>query len=88
MKTMFDSATYEKRKLKAKFRKDFSLSSNEANALVEECRFINHRIHEIACKSFGSEALTKTEVNYMDSLPLNEELKSKLWQGAMFAQFR
>jgi len=88
MKIMFNSGTYEKRKLKAKFRKELELSSNDADLLVQECKLIHHRINEIACKSFGNETLTKTETNYMNSLQLDEKLKTKLWQGAMFAQFR
>ena len=89
MKVMFHSSTYDKRKLKAKLRKQFlTLSSDDANQLVDECRAIHETINTIACKSFGDEALSKKEREYMNSLPLDEGLKKELWQGAMFAQFR
>jgi hypothetical protein len=89
IKVVWHSATYEKRKLKAQLRKKFpALSSDDATVLVEECRSIHETIHAIASKSFGGEALSETEREYLDSLPLDEELKSELWQGAMFAQFR
>ena len=88
VKIMFESSTYDKRKLKAKLRKDLSLSSSEAIVLVEECRSIHNKINEIAGKSFCNETLTNTETNYMNELQLDEKLKTQLWQGAMFAQFR
>ncbi len=89
MKIMHSSAMGDKRKLKAQFRKRFStLSSNDANALVEECRTINENIYAIAEKSYGNKKLSEYEEKYLDSLPLDQELKKELWQGAMFAQFR
>ncbi len=89
MKIMHSSAMGDKRKLKAQFRKIFStLSSDDANSLFEECRTIHENIHAIAEKSFGNKKLSEYEEKYLDSLPLDQELKKELWQEAMFSQFR
>ncbi len=60
----------------------------ECGSLSEECRTIHENIHAIAEKSYGNKKLSEYEEKYLDSLPLDQELKKELWQGAMFAQFR
>lgn len=89
MQVMYHSRTHDKRKFKALIRKKLSaLSSDEANGIVADCIEIDKTIHALASKYFGNEKLTDDEAGYLDALPLDEALKSKLWQGAMFTQFR
>ena len=89
MKTLFHSGTRDKRKLKAKFRARFpSLSSDEAIALVAECRAIEDKINSIASKSFDGKPLTNSEKGFVSALPLTAELKLQLSRAAMFVQFR
>lgn len=84
----YNCSAINKRKLKAQFRKEFGILSDDANALVDECTKIYENINLIAYKSFGGKGLSKNEKSYLDSLPLDKDLKSKLWQSAMFSQFR
>ena len=89
MKIMYDSATRDKRKLKALVRKKLpDLSSQEAMSLVEEVREIERQIYIIAGKSFANVPLSKEESKYMGSLRFDGRIKSEIWKSATFAQFR